>query len=369
MNRLHCPRAQAAAQLACVMAGLFCTFTSQAVILFGSGDPLYNTAAPTGNLAGSGWDLEGRWHGFLGTPIAPNLFITAKHVGGSAGDLFNFRGTNYLVIEAFTSTSTDLRIFKICGIFPAFAPLYTKSDELGKQMVVFGRGTQRGAEVQGATTGGTELKGWKWGPGDGVMRWGLNTVATTTGTIQGFGELLTANFDANAGVDECHLSSGDSGGAIFIKDGSTWKLAGINYAVDGPFNTTNSGPGFFAALFDVGGLYETNSVTGTWDYSIPNPIVDKPSTFYATRISSNLDWINTIVNQESQSSYVPAVESTSDLNQPFSPQQIISADEQAKTINIPVPGESLFLRLQGCMPHQIISTEIQGTTWIIHYGP
>lgn len=369
MTNFRRPRTGAGILLTVLAVGMFHAPAVRAVILFGSGDPLYNTTAPTGNLAGSGWEIEGRWRGFLGTPIAPNLFITAKHVGGSTSDLFSFQGSNYVVIDSFTSPASDLRIFKICGIFPAFASLYTRSDELGKQMVVFGRGTQRGAEVQGATTGGTELKGWKWGPGDGVMRWGVNTVATTTGTIEGFGELLTANFDANAGADECHLSSGDSGGGIFIKDGATWKLAGINYAVDGPFNTTNSGPGFFAAVFDVGGLYETNSVTSTWDYTIPNPITDTPSVFYATRISSNLSWINSIINQESQSSYVPTVESTPDLNLPFGTQQVVAVDEQAKTITIALPPESLFLRLQGCMTHQIISTEIQGGNWIIHYGP
>ena len=30
-----------------------------------------NTAAPTGSLANSGWQYQGQWAGFLGTPIAP----------------------------------------------------------------------------------------------------------------------------------------------------------------------------------------------------------------------------------------------------------------------------------------------------------
>src|ERR1700731_563949 len=58
---------------------------SGAVILYGTGDPSANTSAPTGALAGSGWQYEGQFAGVLGTVIASNYFITAKHVGGSVG--------------------------------------------------------------------------------------------------------------------------------------------------------------------------------------------------------------------------------------------------------------------------------------------
>jgi hypothetical protein len=62
--------------------------TAQAVILLDTGDPNFNTTAPTGELAGSGWQYEGLWVSFLGTAVASNFFITAKHVGGSVGDTF-----------------------------------------------------------------------------------------------------------------------------------------------------------------------------------------------------------------------------------------------------------------------------------------
>lgn len=344
--------------------------TLQAVILYGSGDPTYNTSPPTGSITNSGWDLEGTWGAFLGTPIAPNLFVTAKHIGGQVGGIFTFRGVGYTVIDSFVDSQTDLHIFKVCGIFPAYAELYTSGNEVGKTMVVFGRGTQRGATVLGnTTTGGTESKGWKWGGGDGIKRWGTNVVSTTTSGGTGLGDMLVANFDATGGTDECTLSGGDSGGAVFINDGAGWKLAGLNYAVDGPFNTTNSGPGFFAAIFDKGGLYETNSITGTWDYTVPNPLIDSPSSFYATRISANLTWINSIIAAESQSSYVPALESTPDLNTKFTVNSDYTVDEALKTITLGIPARSLYLRLEGCTSYQINSTEIQGNNWILHYGP
>jgi len=34
-----------------------------------------------------------------------------------------------------------------------------------------------------------------------------------------------------------------------------WKLAGINYAVQGPYNRNEFGDGFNAAIFDLRGLY------------------------------------------------------------------------------------------------------------------
>src|SRR5947208_10598952 len=40
------------------------------------------TSAPTGSLSTAGWQYEGQWGEFLGTPIAPHYLITAAHVGG-----------------------------------------------------------------------------------------------------------------------------------------------------------------------------------------------------------------------------------------------------------------------------------------------
>ena len=109
------------------------------------------------------------------------------------------------------------------------------------------------------------------------------------------GELLRASFNPGAGRNEAQLSAGDSGGAVFIRDDRTYKLAGINYGVDGPYNTTNSGPGFEAALFDRRGFYELTSA-GVWTLSSAGA-GNIAGSFYATRISSRLSWINSILSQ------------------------------------------------------------------------
>lgn len=267
---------------------------ARAIIFDSTGDPTFNTTAPGGVLANSGWQYEGQWLGFLGTPIAPQYFITAAHVGGSVGDVFTFGGIQYTTTAMFNSPNSDLRIWQVSGTFPTFAPLYTGSDEVGKSLVVFGRGTQRGADI----SPGGQLQGWSWGASDGVQRWGTNVVSSIFTGSPGQGDFLTAAFDHNFSVNEAQLSTGDSGGGVFIQDAlGTWELAGINYAVDGPYAVDATGSGQFnAALFNQNGFYVQND-NGDW---VP---ANGPGNFYATRISSNSAWILSVIPEPS----VPAL--------------------------------------------------------------
>jgi hypothetical protein len=261
--------------------------TARAVILLGTGDPEANTTAPTGSLAGSGWQYQGAFGAFLGTPIAPQFFVTAKHISGAI-PTFEYQGTSYNLVQLFNDPFSDLSIWQIAGTFPSFAPLYTGVNETGQPLVVFGRGTQRGGEV----FRDGQLRGWFWAGGDGRMRWGQNVV---TSIVNGgpLDQFVYAEFNNNGLFNEAHLSPGDSGGATFINDGSGWKLAGINYAVDGPFYVDAAGNGgFFGALFNAHGFYyqEGSSfvpITG------PQPV---PTGFYASRISSKRGWIYSVID-------------------------------------------------------------------------
>ncbi|MFC7337315.1 trypsin-like serine protease [Haloferula chungangensis] len=268
--------------------------SAEGVILYGSGDPVINReVAPGGALSGSGWQYQGEFGNFMGTMISPSHFITAAHIGVSSTFISKgyFNGGSDVVYNVDSSANggvgywnvagTDLRIFAVTGTFTSYAPLYTGSDEVGKDLVVMGRGTQRGAtiDLQSVT------KGWQWGPADGASRWGTNTVAATI-TQEG-ADYLQADFDATGGANEAHLSVGDSGGALFIQDGGSWKLAGINYAVDGKWDfndTVGDGQEFDAALFDAGGLYLGSDSEG-WTL-VADGTDDAPSSFYSTRISS-----------------------------------------------------------------------------------
>src|SRR5580658_535399 len=123
------------------------SLTARAVIFYATGDPTYNTTAPTGTLAGSGWQWVGSWEGFAGTPIGQSYFLAARHVGGSVGDPFVFNGVTYTSIAFFDDSSSDLRIVQVNGSFPTWAPLYRGSSEVGSGLVVFGYGLGRGDPV------------------------------------------------------------------------------------------------------------------------------------------------------------------------------------------------------------------------------
>jgi hypothetical protein len=271
---------------------------SHGVLFVSTGDTSFNTTAPTGSLTDSGWQYEGQWNEFLGTPIASNLFLAAKHVNGSVGDTFVLSGVTYHTVAFFDEPNTDLRIWEVAETFPGYAPLYTKTDEVGKRFVVFGRGTDRGSAVviNGIT------KGWQWGDTNNIERWGENVVASVS-TNDSVGPLLVGSFNKGGAASECGLSYDDSSGGVFIEDGKTWKLAGINYSVSGPFSlngTTNTQ--FEAALTDMRGLYylsRTNGDVDTWTPIPANYPVALPSSFYMSRVSANISWITSILN------YVP----------------------------------------------------------------
>ncbi|MCI0537213.1 MAG: hypothetical protein L0Z50_18510 [Verrucomicrobiales bacterium] len=273
-----------------------CSFIApvvSAVVFYSTGDPHHNTTAPTGELAGSGWELQG--DAFSGIPIAPNFFITATHVGGKVGGVFGFQGLEYPMIASFHHPDADITIWKVNGTFPQYAQLYRSSDEIGKPLVVFGRGTQRGNEIgmNGA------LKGWAWGTIDGLLRWGENVVAGISdedgkpATSETKFQLLRADFDQNGGRNEAHLSGGDSGGGVFIRDGGVWKLAGVNHGADKEYSFTATGDEFMATLFDEGGFFEGEE--GKREYHPDDPSSPQPGSFHATRISAYIGWIESII--------------------------------------------------------------------------
>ena len=177
------------------------------------------------------------------------------------------------------------------------------------------------------------------------------------------GELLVADFDAGAGPNECHLSGGDSGGGVFIKDGSEWKLAGISYAVDGPYNWTGSGGGFNAAIFDGGGLYVADN--GNWVPILPLP-TPQPGSFYCTRISARVDWINSVLSTPITDDS-PTVQSAPTPSGTYA-DVAAAVNEQSKTITLPQPPVTEFYRLRSCGGNlRISSIRLQNGNLVFTY--
>ena len=274
-----------------IISALACTIALQrapAVILLGTGNPTANTTEPVGELAQSGWQYQGLFGDWLGTAIAPKFFITAQHVAGSGG-VFRFHGTDYTIVRRIDDPRSDLTICEVAGTLPVFAPLYPANDEVGQRLVVIGRGSQRGAQI---LLGG-QIRGWSWGTDDHVPRWGENS-ASRIAYGSASNEYLFAPFDLGGGPNEAHLARGDSGGAVFLNDAGVWKLAGINYAVEGPFYIlATSSARVDGSLFDAAGFYRSNDGVS---FSLIETTSPTPTGFYATRISNKRAWIHSVID-------------------------------------------------------------------------
>ncbi len=265
---------------------------SEAIIFLDTPDPTHNTSTPGDN---SGWQYEGKFNSFLGVPIAPYYFITANHIGGSNGDKLYFHGESHETIGSQLIPSTDLRVWEVKHTEPFlnYAPVSTGAADLGATATVLGRGTQRGLGVM--VSG--EPKGWFWGTGDDVERWGRNQVSLIA-TDATLGQFLQCDFDNPGIANECHLSVGDSGGGVFVLEDGLWRLAGINYGVDGPFRISAAEPAEFqAALYDCGGLQIKDG--SSW-LTIPNGAENVGSSFYSSRVAAptTLSWLTTNVGPE-----------------------------------------------------------------------
>ncbi len=230
-----------------------------------------------------------------GVAIDAHHFITAFHIGN--GGIFNYQGVGYAVSTGYSYK--DLRIYTVTGTLPNWAPLYTKQDEVGKRLIVTGRGAAPtpGTEIIAPmSTDADQLRGWR---GDdlasaGTMSWGENEISDVTDfSVEGDNGALVWTFDRSGLYYEASLAGHDSGGGVFIKDtDGKWKLAGINYGVEGGFSTNGANPSTYGAIFDKGGLYKA---TQSGYVLLADYAYDRPTESYASRIASNLAFIGSVV--------------------------------------------------------------------------
>lgn len=293
-----------AVMLGCCLFGL--SGSARAVIINGSATG--NTSAPTDPALATRWDQVGNFSSYMGTPISGQFFLTAKHLGNLTGQSITFPDTtSYVTTAAFFDPGSDLAIYQISGTFPGdkIVPMYSGSFASNQAMYIFGRGAPRTTTdvIGNAFPSGTEAKGWTWAAGTTARSWGTNNFGSLADGGAA-GTQISYDFDSTP-ADEGVLSIGDSGGPVFMQEGGVWKLAGINYAVESAFNTTNSGTGFNAAIFDKGGLYQSTSgsTSGPWSYVNPT-VQNKPAVSYSSSVPANSAWIATIVPEPAAFSLV-----------------------------------------------------------------
>ena len=253
-------------------------------------------SAPTGTLADSGWGQTVPVDLFLGTLIHTNALLTAGHIWEIAvGDSFDYEGTNHLLTAKVSDADSDLAIFFFEPPVTNYALINIETNDIGSRVVLQGRGMERGGEViaGGGVTNGWE---WAWDKQWRIRRWGVNQyVGEGDDKVEGDGVCAVAAFDNNGDPDECMLSVGDSGGPGFIRTGSGWKLATVNYAVAPSTFTlsTNSLFPFNASLYDCAGLYYQNN--SSWVY-VPLEESPSPCLMANTRTAKRVAWITNAVS-------------------------------------------------------------------------
>ena len=336
---------------------------AQAILFHATGDPAHNTTPPTGPLQDSGWQWLGTWGAFLGTPVHSKFFLTAAHVGGQIGEPFRFRQQVYLTRASVRVPNSDLRLWQICGVFPDFAALNTNRNIGGRDLVWFGRGTERGAAVTLTNQDSTELRGWRWGPDTRVIRWGENQVEESV-ELDEAGHFLRATFDAGGGPNECHLSDGDSGGPAFIFESGRWELAAIHYAVDGPYSYDAAGPGFNGSLFNHQGFYWRDN--SAW---IPTTELEDPASgsLYATEVAAYAEWILNHLSIPIPPDDAPFVQRAGAVHGPFTDEPQADIDASNRTISLDVPSVPTFYRLRGCQPLRMTGARIEQERLVFQY--
>lgn len=225
------------------------------------------------------WNSTVQWSDGGGTIIGSSYFITAEHLTNNAnvGSAVKLTTVSGGVTQSFTFTAasvqqigtTDLRLVKINGTFPASAsiiPLYTGSSgsEAGKAVSFLGYGNfQQGSPVSTMVGMTTVPNGWLWKGPTGDKNFGRNTISSVdTGVNGGPGgdPLLDYQFQPITGQNEAVYANRDSGGGMFINNGGVYQLAGVNDSIYQFFSNTGTvaQPVYTqlnAAIYDSTGLY------------------------------------------------------------------------------------------------------------------
>jgi hypothetical protein len=277
--------------------------TARAVITFGTGNNY--TAAPGDSHVSSVDNYEGQINGsFTATMVNSNYVISAAHTFGAVQQQFTFNdsntgGSSQTFNTQIAASLDDLELASLvpgqldtmghAATFPASqqAPIYTGNSELSASVLDVGRGISRSSPVTG---------GWATDGNQGPFSWGTNTVSaiptdSDLGTSGAFGgDFLQYTFNNNpANQNECIVATFDSGGGLFLNNGGTYQLAGVNSLVDTVFTAPNSNSVAAAVLYDTFGYYEENP-----DQSFSLIATHTPESSYATRVSSKANFINLV---------------------------------------------------------------------------
>ena len=208
-----------------------------------------NMSAPSDD---PGWNNVGAIGVGGGVYIGYGWVLTANHVG--SGDGITLGGVKYPMLPgtgrqltnagaAGKSASTDLFMFQIAkpSLSLPFMHVASTAPANGETVTMIGRGRLQQANptywdindsvnpwVWTETTEALSNEAGFKTDGTKSMRWGTNAIDDRGWFKVGVDVLgIGTTFDPNISTNEAQVVSGDSGGAVFVKQAGAWNLAGI----------------------------------------------------------------------------------------------------------------------------------------------
>ena len=206
-------------------------------LILDSGDGQGNTSPP---VSDPGWSHVGRIGGPAGIYLGNGWVLTANHVIVVDPE---FQSVIYPVVPGSVvqlqnpnSTPTPLADLKVFRINPSpslgLLRIRASTPTTNTNVTFVSRGLTRGA----VSTWGPG--GYLWETNTGGMRWGTNKIAAPTiPPLPPYPDTLTFRTDftkiigGGGTTNEAQGANSDSGGAVFIKNGTTWELAGVMIAI------------------------------------------------------------------------------------------------------------------------------------------
>ena len=199
-------------------------------VIISSGDGTGNTTGPPFVAA---WDHVGQYGNNSAVYVGNGWILTARHVSVAEIQLdgVTYRTVAGSRVQVDPPSNPDLAMLRIESD-PGLADLSISHAAPTGDVLLIGGGLNRGAAVNWDPDPFDD--GWAWGSGK-TLRWGTNEVAAANLPIDsGYQSIaFVMDFTESGGTpDESIAANGDSGGGVFIDDGSS-ELAGIMVGVAG----------------------------------------------------------------------------------------------------------------------------------------
>jgi hypothetical protein len=128
--------------------------------------------------------------------------------------------------------------------------------------------------------------------------------------------------------------------------------------VDGLYNTSPTGSGFAACVFDEGGLYKGRE--GSWTLT-PDLPTKQAGAFYMTRISARLQWIRSVIGDPGIPESTPVLEYATALNGTYQVDSSATFEPATTVLRAPNTGEQRFFRIRATQLMEIVNLRVEGS--------